>query len=103
MKDFNGQVAFITGGASGAGFGQAMVFGREGAKVVIADVRPEAIEKALGELRAAGITTIRDVLWFFPLRYEDRRHPVPIAELGHFVDTPVLLRGRDDGLGVFSG
>ena len=56
MKDFNGQVAFITGGASGAGFGQAMLFGREGAKMVIADVRADAIEKALVELRAAGIT-----------------------------------------------
>ncbi|MPT48771.1 MAG: SDR family NAD(P)-dependent oxidoreductase [Sphingobium sp.] len=55
MKDFKGQLAFITGGASGAGFGQAKLFGRAGAKIVIADVRPEAIEKALAELKAEGI------------------------------------------------
>ena len=55
MKDFAGKVAFITGGASGAGFGQAQVFGKEGARIVIADVRGEAIEAALGELRSAGI------------------------------------------------
>jgi NAD(P)-dependent dehydrogenase (short-subunit alcohol dehydrogenase family) len=56
MQDFNGQVAFITGGASGAGLGQALVFGRAGAKIVIADLRADAIEAALTQLRAEGIT-----------------------------------------------
>lgn len=56
MQDFNDQIAFITGGASGAGFGQAQVFGRAGAKVVIADIRSEAVEKALASLRTEGIT-----------------------------------------------
>ncbi|HEY0107800.1 MAG TPA: SDR family NAD(P)-dependent oxidoreductase [Rhizomicrobium sp.] len=55
MKDFKDQIAFITGGASGAGFGQALVFGRAGAKIVIADVRAPAIEKALADLRAERI------------------------------------------------
>jgi NAD(P)-dependent dehydrogenase (short-subunit alcohol dehydrogenase family) len=55
MKDFGGQIAFITGGASGAGFGQAQVFGRAGAKIVIADVRGEAIGKALAVLAEEGI------------------------------------------------
>lgn len=55
MQDFNGQLAFITGGASGAGLGQALVFGRAGAKVVIADLRAEAIDNALDQLRAEGI------------------------------------------------
>jgi NAD(P)-dependent dehydrogenase (short-subunit alcohol dehydrogenase family) len=56
MKDFNGQIAFITGGASGAGFGQAQLFGRAGAKIVIADVRGEAVEQALAALTGEGIT-----------------------------------------------
>ena len=43
---------------------------------------------------AAGITTIRDLLYNFPARYEDRRHPVRIADLGRLIDTYVLLRGR---------
>jgi ATP-dependent DNA helicase RecG len=42
----------------------------------------------------AGLVTVRDLLWFFPMRYEDRRHPARIKELGRSVDTPVLLRGR---------
>ena len=41
MKDFQGKIAFITGGASGAGFGQVQVFGEAGAKVVIADIRKD--------------------------------------------------------------
>lgn len=56
MQDFKDQIAFITGGASGAGLGQAQVFGRAGAKIVIADVRAEAVEKALAELKSEGIT-----------------------------------------------
>jgi NAD(P)-dependent dehydrogenase (short-subunit alcohol dehydrogenase family) len=55
MKDLKGQLAFITGGASGAGLGQARVFGRAGAQIAIADIRADAVDTALAELRAAGI------------------------------------------------
>ena len=44
MKDFAGKVAFITGGASGAGFGQAQIFSEAGMKVVVADVRQDHID-----------------------------------------------------------
>jgi NAD(P)-dependent dehydrogenase (short-subunit alcohol dehydrogenase family) len=47
MKDFAGKVCFITGGASGAGFGQAKVFSEAGCKVVIADIRQDHIDEAL--------------------------------------------------------
>ncbi|HET7710460.1 MAG TPA: ATP-dependent DNA helicase RecG, partial [Thermoanaerobaculia bacterium] len=45
-------------------------------------------------LEAAGLATVRDLLWFFPYRYEDRRHPTRIADLGRHLDEPVLIRGR---------
>jgi len=45
-------------------------------------------------LEEYGLTRVEDLLWFFPYRYEDRRHPVSIADLGHHVDEPVLLRGE---------
>jgi ATP-dependent DNA helicase RecG len=45
-------------------------------------------------LAAAGIETVRDLLWFFPHRYEDRRQPVRIADLGRHIDEPVLVRGK---------
>ena len=46
MKDFTGKVAFITGGGSGAGFGQARVFSEAGCKVVIADIRQDHLDEA---------------------------------------------------------
>jgi NAD(P)-dependent dehydrogenase (short-subunit alcohol dehydrogenase family) len=55
MKDFAGKICFITGGASGAGLGQAKVFGREGMKVAIADIRQDALSSAVEELVDFGI------------------------------------------------
>jgi len=46
MKDFSGRVAFITGGGSGAGLGQAKVFSEAGCKVAIADVRQDHLDEA---------------------------------------------------------
>ena len=46
MKDFKGKVAFITGGASGAGLGQAKVFSEAGCKIVIADIRQDHLDEA---------------------------------------------------------
>lgn len=55
MKDFQGKTAFITGGASGAGLGQAKIFGAAGCNIVIADIRQDAIDAALAELSGRGI------------------------------------------------
>lgn len=55
MIDFKGTVAFITGGASGAGFGQAQVFGEAGCRIVIADIRRDALDEAVAELAGRGI------------------------------------------------
>jgi len=54
MKDFAGKVAFITGGASGAGFGQAQIFSEAGMKVVVADVRQDHIDKASAHFKEKG-------------------------------------------------
>ncbi|WP_159501882.1 SDR family NAD(P)-dependent oxidoreductase [Microbacterium sp. 18062] len=55
MQDFDGRVAFITGGASGVGFGQAQVFGRLGCRIAIADVRREPLDDAVRRLAAEGV------------------------------------------------
>lgn len=47
MENLQGKVAFITGGASGIGLGIAKACVRHGMKVVIADLRQEALDEAM--------------------------------------------------------
>ncbi len=54
MTDVAGKVAFITGGGSGVGFGQASVFADAGCKVAIADVRREHLDEAMDYLTGRG-------------------------------------------------
>jgi NAD(P)-dependent dehydrogenase (short-subunit alcohol dehydrogenase family) len=53
MKDIEGKVAFITGGASGMGLGMAKAFATHGMKVVIADIRADALDEAMSYFREA--------------------------------------------------
>ncbi len=55
MRDFTGKVAVVTGGASGVGRAIVALLAREGARVVIADINPESIEKTREELAAQGL------------------------------------------------
>ena len=47
MKNIEGKVAFITGGANGAGFGMAQAFSKSGMNVVIADIRQDSLDQAM--------------------------------------------------------
>jgi 3-hydroxybutyrate dehydrogenase len=55
LKD---KVAFITGSASGIGKEIAILFAREGAKVVIADLNKQAADATAAELQATGAQAI---------------------------------------------
>jgi NAD(P)-dependent dehydrogenase (short-subunit alcohol dehydrogenase family) len=48
MDNLEGKVAFITGGASGIGLGMASAFHTAGMKVIIADIRQDHLDDALG-------------------------------------------------------
>ncbi len=49
-----GKVALVTGGSSGIGRASALIFAREGAKVVVADMNTEGGEETVRQIRAAG-------------------------------------------------
>lgn len=49
-----GKVALITGGASGIGKASCLLFAREGAKVVVVDLKKEAAQATVDEIKAAG-------------------------------------------------
>jgi NAD(P)-dependent dehydrogenase (short-subunit alcohol dehydrogenase family) len=61
MKDFKGKVAVITGGASGVGRAIGERLGREGARLVLADIERGALDKTVAEMATQGIEAIGHV------------------------------------------
>ena len=58
MKELNGKVAVITGGAGGIGRAMGERFAREGMKLVLADIQEPTLTATVDELRGAGIDVI---------------------------------------------
>jgi NAD(P)-dependent dehydrogenase (short-subunit alcohol dehydrogenase family) len=58
MKDFKGRTAVITGAASGFGLEASRIAAREGMNVVMADVQPDALDKASAEIAATGASVL---------------------------------------------
>jgi len=54
MKDLNGKVAVVTGGANGIGRAMVERFVNEGMKVVLADINESVLATAVDEIKAAG-------------------------------------------------
>src|SRR5688572_7583280 len=55
MGTFDGKVAVVTGGSVGVGRATAHRLAADGAAVVFCGRRPEAVEAAVGGMRAAGL------------------------------------------------
>jgi NAD(P)-dependent dehydrogenase (short-subunit alcohol dehydrogenase family) len=58
MKNLQGRVAVVTGGASGIGRALAEAFGGEGMKLVLADVEAAALARTAREIGAGGIEVL---------------------------------------------
>lgn len=54
MDTFTGRGAVITGGASGIGLATARQFASRGARLVLADLDPDRLDRAVAELRGTG-------------------------------------------------
>jgi len=54
LKELEGKVAFVTGGASGIGYSMARAFLRSGMKVVVADVRQDHLDTCAAALGPEG-------------------------------------------------
>jgi NAD(P)-dependent dehydrogenase (short-subunit alcohol dehydrogenase family) len=52
--DFKGQVAVVTGAASGMGLATASAFAHAGAAITLADISEDALQKAVDEIKSAG-------------------------------------------------
>ena len=96
MQHFSGKVAFITGGASGVGLGQAKAFARAGVKVVLADIRPAALEQALGYFHALALPAHG-----IELDVTDRAAFARAADEAERVFGPVQLLFNTAGVSMF--
>jgi NAD(P)-dependent dehydrogenase (short-subunit alcohol dehydrogenase family) len=54
MREFKGRTAFVTGGASGIGFGLARAMAQAGMNVMLADIEADALEQAVKKLADVG-------------------------------------------------
>ena len=96
MDDFKGKVAFITGGGSGVGLGQAQVFGKAGCRVVIADVRRDHLDHGLQALKEQK-TECHGIL----LDITDRDAYARAADEVERVFAPVQLLFNTAGVSIF--
>lgn len=58
MTSIAGKVAFVTGGGSGVGLGQAKALVKAGARVAIADIRQDHLDEAVAHFAAQGVTVV---------------------------------------------
>ena len=94
MIDFNGRTAFVTGGANGVGIGLVRALLAEGAKVAIADIREDSIEKALSTLDNREVMGVQ-------LNVMDREGYVEAADKVEAEFGPVSLLFNNAGINLF--
>ena len=50
MRTYQDSVVVITGGATGIGFGLAKAFGKDGARIILAEPREHRLQEAVDKL-----------------------------------------------------
>lgn len=96
IKEFEGKVAVITGGASGIGLGLAKAFAKRGLKLVIADIDKETLVKVSKYLTDKNVEVLPVVV--------DVSDPEQVAHLAdisykHFGHVNVLCNNAGIGIG----
>ena len=95
MQNVKGKTAFITGGASGIGLGMCQAFINAGMKVVMADIRKEALDRALSTL-LADTSTVLPV----QLDVTDRKAWVRAADAAERAFGPVHILCNNAGITI---
>ncbi|MCP2168683.1 SDR family oxidoreductase [Goodfellowiella coeruleoviolacea] len=92
MRDWNGSVAFITGGGQGIGLGIARALGKRGVRLALADIDEKALRASKEEL-----SEVTDVeVWRLDVR--DREAFAPVADEVEAKLGPVDLLFNNAGI-----
>lgn len=96
MDNFQDKVAFITGGASGIGFGMAKTFSSVGMKVVIADIRQDHLDQAMASFDG-------DNLDVYPIKLDvtDREAMEKAAQEAEQIFGKVHILCNNAGINLF--
>ncbi len=95
MEHVEGKTAFITGGASGMGLGMAKVFAAAGMKVIMADIRRDALDDAM-----AGMAGTNYAIHAIRLDVTDRDDWVRAADEAEAVFCKVHVLVNNAGVGI---
>ncbi len=90
------QVALVTGAAGGIGFEMAREFAREGASVIVSDLRPEACEQAASKLEEEGFDAAAIPYDVTKEAQVGECHPKTIRPLGYFGEQCRYSARRSD-------
>ena len=96
MTEVAGKVAFITGGGSGVGLGQAKVFAAAGCKVAIADVRKDNLARAMDYFNSVDVEVMP-----VELDITDRDAYAKVADSVESWLGPVQLLFNTAGVSIF--
>jgi len=97
MKDVEGKVAFITGGASGIGLGMAVAFVNAGMKVVISDFRQDHLNESTAYFREK--KKVKNV-HYLHLDVTDRKAFALAADEAEHVFGKVHVLCNNAGIGI---
>lgn len=98
MFDLSGKTALVTGAGSGIGFAIAECLAENNARVVLAEVNPENLERALTRLKQRGLSCIGEVVDVAQIAQIRRAADRAIAEFGS-LDIAVANAGISAGPG----